>query len=264
MRDAIAASLSTPVFHLTSLISRLLPYEKSMRLDKFLSNATDFSRSEIKKLIRAGGVFVAGSQASSPSVKVTESTEVTLHGNLVSQPGPRYFMLYKPAGYVSVTKDGVHPTAIDLMVDEPRSDDLQIAGRLDLDATGLLLITDDGEWNHALTSPKSGCQKTYRVTLADAITDQDATKVATKFADGVWLDNEKRRTLPAELEMLSGTDAKLTISEGKYHQVKRMFAAQGNRVVALHRERIGDIVLDADLQPGEYRPLTENEINGVY
>ena len=152
-----------------------------MRLDKLLSNATDYSRSEIKKLIKAGEVFVAGSQANSPSIKVTENSEVTLHGNPVSQPGPRYFMLHKPAGYVSVSKDSEHPTAIDLMVDEPRSDDLQIAGRLDLDATGLLLITDNGQWNHALTSPKSDCQKTYRVTLTDAITDKDATKIAKKI-----------------------------------------------------------------------------------
>ena len=235
-----------------------------MRLDKFLSNATDFSRSEIKKLIKAGEVTVDGVLAAGPNQKLTEQSEVCLYGNLVNQPGPRYFMLYKPAGYVSVTKDSEHPTAIDLLVDEPRSDELQIAGRLDLDATGLLLITDDGQWNHALTSPKSECQKAYRVSLADPIDTDSADKIARKFAEGVWLDNEKRRTLPATLEMVTATEARLTISEGKYHQVKRMFASQGNRVVALHRERIGKIVLDADFEPGDYRPLTDDEIASVH
>ena len=234
-----------------------------MRLDKYLSNATDFSRSDIKKLIKAGEVMVDGVMAKGPNQKIGDSAEVCLYGATVAQPGPRYFMLHKPAGYVSVTKDSEHPTAIDLLMDVPRSDELQIAGRLDLDATGLLLITDDGQWNHALTSPKSHCQKTYRVQLADPISDSDAAKMAQKFADGVWLDNEKRRTLPAQLTMLCNSEAQLTISEGKYHQVKRMFASQGNRVVALHRQRIGDIVLDDRLQPGEYRPLTEAEIASV-
>ncbi|MDM3870502.1 16S rRNA pseudouridine(516) synthase RsuA [Porticoccus sp. W117] len=232
-----------------------------MRLDKYLANATDYSRAEIKKQIKAGEVTVGGSIASNPAQAVDENSDVILHGASVSQPRPRYFMLYKPAGYVSVTKDSEHPTAIDLLVDEPRSEQLQIAGRLDLDATGLLLITDDGQWNHALTSPKSQCNKTYRVQLAEPLAD--AEKVARKFADGVWLNNEKRRTQPAQLKMHSATEAELTISEGKYHQVKRMFAAMGNRVTALHRERIGAIVLDTDMEPGDYRPLTEEEINNV-
>ncbi|WIO74060.1 16S rRNA pseudouridine(516) synthase RsuA [Porticoccaceae bacterium LTM1] len=235
-----------------------------MRLDKFLSNATDFSRSEIKKLIKAGEVTVDGMSASGPNQQVNEDSDICLYGNSVSQPTARYFMLYKPDGYVSVTKDAEHPTAIDLLVDEPRSGELQIAGRLDLDATGLLLITDDGQWNHALTSPKSDCKKTYLVTLANPISENDAEKIARKFSEGVWLDNEKRRTLPAVLEMISGTEARLTIAEGKYHQVKRMFASQGNRVVTLHRERIGEIVLDADMEPGEYRALTEDEIDSVW
>ncbi|UTW44474.1 16S rRNA pseudouridine(516) synthase RsuA [bacterium SCSIO 12696] len=233
-----------------------------MRLDKYLANATDYSRADIKKLIKAGEVIVSGVTASSPAQPVDENSGVTLHGTDVSQPGPRYFMLYKPAGYVSVTKDSEHPTAIDLLVDEPRSEQLQIAGRLDIDTTGLLLITDDGQWNHALTSPKSQCSKTYLVTLAEPL--QNTEKVTAKFTEGVWLNNEKRRTLPAQLEMLSVTNAKLTISEGKYHQVKRMFAAMGNRVIGLHRERIGEIVLDSDMEPGEYRPLTDKEINSIY
>lgn len=233
-----------------------------MRLDKYLANATDYSRAEIKKQIKAGEVAVDGTIASNPAQAVNENSEVTLHGKNISQPGPRYLMLYKPAGFVSVTKDSEHPTAIDLLVDEARSEQLQIAGRLDRDATGLLLITDDGQWNHALTSPKSQCSKTYHVQLAEPL--QNPEKVAAKFADGVWLNNEKRRTLAAQLQMLSDTAARLTISEGKYHQVKRMFAAVGNRVIHLHRERIGEIVLDSDMEPGDYRALTEQEIDSIY
>ncbi|MGS2722921.1 16S rRNA pseudouridine(516) synthase RsuA [Porticoccus sp. GXU_MW_L64] len=235
--------------------------QHTMRLDKYLSNASDYSRAEIKKQIKAGEVQVDGITASNPAQTVDKSSHVTLHGNHISQPGLRYFMLYKPAGYVSASKDSEHPTAIDLLVDEPRSQQLQIAGRLDIDATGLLLITDDGQWNHALTSPKSDCQKTYRAQLAEPLAEVE--KVTHKFAKGIWLNHEKRRTRPAQLQMLSATEARLSISEGKYHQVKRMFAAVGNRVTALHRERIGTIVLDTDMKPGDYRPLTETEINSA-
>ena len=230
-----------------------------MRLDKFLSNATDYSRSEIKKLIKAGEVEVNGEIAGNPALHVNDNAEVTLTGMPIGKPGARYFMLHKPAGYVSVTKDSEHPTAIDLLVDEPRPQELQIAGRLDLDATGLLLLTSDGNWNHAVTSPKSGCKKTYRVELAEPL----AAGAEKKFRTGVWLDNEKRRTLPAELQVLTPTAVRLTIAEGKYHQVKRMFAALGNRVVALHREQVGDIVLDSALQPGDYRRLTDSEVESV-
>ncbi len=230
-----------------------------MRLDKYLSNATDYSRSEIKRLIRAGEVEVNGNTTTSPALHLADDAQVMLSGMPISKPRPRYFMLHKPAGYVSVTKDSEHPTAIDLMVDEPRSEDLQIVGRLDLDATGLLLLTDDGIWNHTVTSPKSDCNKVYRVELAEPVPD-NAQK---KFQAGVWLNNEKRRTLPAKLEILTSTSARLTIAEGKYHQVKRMFAALGNKVIKLHREQIGNILLDATLQPGEYRALTDDEVESV-
>lgn len=230
-----------------------------MRLDKFLSNATDYSRAEIKRLIKAGEVEVNGEQTGNPGLHVADDAAVTLAGESINKPTARYFMLHKPAGYVSVSKDSEHPTAIDLMVDEPRSGDLQIAGRLDIDATGLLLLTDDGHWNHSVTSPKNDCKKVYRVELAEPLPDN----AGKKFRAGVWLNNEKRRTLPAELDVLSPTSVRLAIAEGKYHQVKRMFAALGNKVVGLHRERIGEIVLDPNLQPGEYRPLTDTEINGA-
>ena len=229
-----------------------------MRLDKYISNATDLSRNEVKRLIRAGEITIDDEPAQGPQQKVSGDEEICIDGSPISMPGHRYFMLNKPAGVVSATKDSDHPTAIDLIY-EHRHQELQIAGRLDIDATGLLLITNDGQWNHQITSPRNQCKKTYRVKVEQPLTSD----LPEKFAAGIWLDNEKRRCLPAELEIIKSTQARLTITEGKYHQVKRMFAAVGNHVTSLHRESIGDITLDQDLPPGEYRPLTTREIECV-
>ncbi len=154
--------------------------------------------------------------------------------------------------------DPDHPTVL-YFLDEPVAWKLHAAGRLDIDTTGLVLMTDDGQWSHRITSPRHHCEKTYLVTLESPVADD----TAEQFAKGVQLHNEKDLTKPAVLEVITPTQVRLTISEGRYHQVKRMFAAVGNHVVELHRERIGGITLDADLAPGEYRPLTEEEIASV-
>ena len=209
-------------------------------------------------MVREGRVLINGTVAAHVATAVVEADRVSIDGVLIHTPHSRYLMLHKPEGVVSATKDSEHPTALDLL-DEPRPEQLQIAGRLDIDTTGLLLITDDGQWNHRITSPRSQCRKTYQVELADPL----ETSLVQKFQDGLWLDGEKRRCLPADLEITSHHCALLTISEGKYHQVKRMFAAAGNRVTRLHRLQVGQIELDANLAPGEYRPLTEQEIDSV-
>jgi 16S rRNA pseudouridine516 synthase len=184
---------------------------------------------------------------------------VEYDGNpLTQQHGPRYFMLNKPEGYVCSTDDPDHPTVL-YFLDEPVAHKLHAAGRLDIDTTGLVLMTDDGQWSHRITSPRHHCEKTYLVTLESPVSDD----TAEHFAKGVQLHNEKDLTKPAVLEVITPTEVRLTISEGRYHQVKRMFAAVGNHVVGLHRERIGAIELDPDLAPGEYRPLTEEEIASV-
>ena len=177
---------------------------------------------------------------------------------LTQQNGPRYFMLNKPQGYVCSTEDPDHPTVL-YFLDEPVAYKLHAAGRLDIDTTGLVLMTDDGQWSHRITSPRHHCEKTYLVTLENPL----SADTAEQFAKGVQLHNEKDLTKPAVLEEVTPTEVRLTISEGRYHQVKRMFAAVGNRVVGLHRERIGEIALDPTLEPGEYRPLTEEEIASV-
>ncbi|MGL6146861.1 MAG: pseudouridine synthase, partial [Plesiomonas sp.] len=136
---------------------------------------------------------------------------------------------------------------------------LHPAGRLDIDTTGLVLLTDDGQWSHRITSPRHHCEKTYLVTLADPV---DASAIAL-FAEGVQLRSEPDLTRPAVLELLGSHQARLTITEGKYHQVKRMFAAIGNKVTALHRECVGGIALDSNLAEGEYRRLTDDEVQRI-
>lgn len=230
-----------------------------MRLDKYISQVTDLSRKDVKRLLRGGTVTVDGEPTRDPALHLGDDSRVCIDGEAIAAPRPRYFMLHKPQGYVCVTRDREHPSVLELL-DEPNRDKLQIAGRLDIDTTGLVLITDDGRWNHAVTSPKRACNKTYLVTLADDI----AADTAEQFQNGVLLEGEAKPTLPASMEVLYANEARLTISEGRYHQVKRMFAAVGNRVAELHRERVGAIELDEELQPGEYRELTTAEINSVH
>jgi 16S rRNA pseudouridine516 synthase len=226
-----------------------------MRLDKYLCHATGLTRSRAQVAIRRSQVTVNGEVKKSPDFKLTENAVVTWHGEMVSIGGKRYYMLNKPSGVVCATIDDRHKTVLDLF-DEVGRKNLHIAGRLDIDATGLVLLTDDGDWSHRVTSPKHNCDKVYRVEVVETL---DETLVV-RFAEGLLLRNEEKKTRPAKLEILGTNTARLTISEGKYHQVKRMFASLGNRVTALHRECIGVLELDPELLPGQWRPLTEDEI----
>ncbi len=229
-----------------------------MRLDKFLSQYTSYSRSQIQQLVKAARVTVDNEVVRKADIKLRGDEQVKLNDQLILAFTNRYIMLHKPLGYVCANNDSEHPVVVDLL-DVPRKQDLQIAGRLDIDTTGLVLLTDDGQWNHRITTPKQECTKTYLITTADPIHHD----VISLFAQGVQLHGEKYLTRPAQLEILNSHSARLQIHEGKYHQVKRMFAATGNRVVQLHRESIGNIQLDLQLAPGEYRPLNEAEIRGA-
>ncbi len=232
-----------------------------MRLDKFVAQAADLTRRQAQKAVRAGDVCVDGVVIKKPEQHIQAENTVTLCGGLLKILPLRYFMLHKPQGYVCANSDGHHPVVLDLLR-EPQCERLQIAGRLDVDTTGLVLITDDGQWNHRVTSPSLHCQKIYVATLDQPLTDV----AADLLRDGVQLDGEKKRTKPAQVSFLNEqkTQVRLAIHEGKYHQVKRMFAAVGNHVHTLHRESIGDIVLDAKLVLGEYRALTSEEIASVF
>lgn len=230
-----------------------------MRLDKFISQQLEVSRAIASREIRAQKVTVDGEIVKDSAFKVSAEHEVAYDGNRLQQiTGPRYFMLNKPQGYVCATEDEEYPTIL-YFLEEPMAWKLHSAGRLDIDTTGLVLLTDDGQWSHRITSPRHHCEKTYHVTLDSPLDEQ----VAGQFAKGVALRGDDEATKPAVLEVITPTEVLLTISEGRYHQVKRMFAAVGNHVVALHRQQIGDIVLDEALEPGEYRELTREEIDSV-
>ena len=228
-----------------------------MRLDRYLANNTGLSRKEAKTLLKEARVAVGDNHIGSPSYMVKEGEPVSIDGEVISVLGPGYFMLNKPEGVVCANSDSMHPTVFDLL-DEPHSS-LHVAGRLDIDTTGLVLITGDGQWSHRVTSPRHECTKTYLVITTEFITEQ----MITKLEKGIFLEPEKIRTKPAKVELLQPDQMLLHITEGKYHQVKRMLHAVGNAVDHLQRLQVGDIRLDEQLAPGEYRPLTHNEINSV-
>ncbi len=229
-----------------------------MRLDKYLSQATGLSRKDVKRLLHAGEVRVNQQPERNAARQVTENDLIELDEQEIEAPGPIYLMLNKPLGYVCATDDPTHPTVLTL-IDLPRAEQLHIAGRLDIDTTGLVLLTDDGKWSHRVTSPRHKTGKVYRVETADPI----PASAIEQFQRGIRLESEPFPTKPAELQLLGEREALVVLHEGRYHQVKRMFAALGNRVTALHRERVGSILLDAELEPGEYRELTQQEIDSI-
>ncbi len=229
-----------------------------MRLDKFVTSASDYSRSEVKRLIKNKTISVNQAVVTNPAQHIKDSDEVYYLDQRLETPTPRYFMLHKPQGCVCANQDSEHQTVLDL-IDTPNKSSLQIAGRLDKDTTGLVLITDDGQWNHRVTSPNKKQFKIYRVTLENQI----EAEAIEQLEQGVQLNNEKHPTQPAKVSLIDKKIIELSIQEGKYHQVKRMLAAVGNHVVALHRIQIGEIFLDAQLQQGEYRALNNDEVNSI-
>ncbi|MCG9632467.1 MULTISPECIES: 16S rRNA pseudouridine(516) synthase RsuA [Vibrio] len=230
-----------------------------MRLDKFLCDSLGVTRKEATQILKSKTVTVNDVMQKSGATKVTEECVVEWQGNELRVQGPRYIMVYKPEGFVCSHEDSSNRTVFDLL-DEIKMDKLHFAGRLDVDTTGLVLVTDDGQWSHRITSPKHKCEKLYRVWLVDPVEDD----YVEKFKEGIQLKSEDGLTLPAHLEVRAEREVLLTIHEGKYHQVKRMFAALGNKVEALHRERIGEIEMDESLELGEYRYLTQEEVDSIW
>ena len=225
-----------------------------MRLDKFICKSTDFTRCEAIKLIQAGEVIVNGEAVKKEATQVHENNTITLDRQELVARSSRYIMMHKPLDTICSNVDETYPSLFNY-IDVEKASELHIAGRLDADTTGLVLVTDDGRWSWNIITPDKQCEKVYRVALRDAIADD----VALKFRQGVQLQGEKSLTLPAKLEILSAKEVLLTITEGKYHQVKRMFAAIGNRVVALHRQKIGEVSLDVEL--GQWRYLRAEEVH---
>ena len=224
-----------------------------MRLDKFIGKSTALNATQASECIAAGLVRVNGEVTVQARTQVHENNLITLRGQPLTARPFRYLLLHKPAGTVCSNIDEAYPSVFNAL-GIADSAELHIAGRLDADTTGLILATDDGRWSFNIIRPNQLCPKVYRVTLRDAVS-ADLAKI---FAAGLLLQGETSKTLPAELHVLSPREVRLTITEGRYHQVKRMFAAVGNRVESLHREQVGGVELDIPM--GHWRELTAEEI----
>lgn len=230
-----------------------------MKLSRILSNQNGISRRQANLLLAAGRVRVDGEICREGGLEINRFREVCIDQEIVQRAEPAYYlMLNKPAGYLSATEDPVHPTVMEL-IEPALRDHVHIGGRLDRASTGLLILSSDGRWTRRLTEPTVKIPKVYRVTTAHPI----CPDTADRFAEGIWFGYEQLRTSPARLEQIGPTEARLTIYEGRYHQVKRMFHAAGNRVTSLHRERMGSLLLDPALPDGGYRPLTPEEISSI-
>ncbi|MBK1790268.1 16S rRNA pseudouridine(516) synthase [Persicirhabdus sediminis] len=229
-----------------------------MRLDKYLMKQTRHGRREVRALIERGLVRCDDLVITDRLHEVGRFGKVELDGAILMDRTARYLMLNKPAGYLSATTDPEHPTVMQLVDDDP-ADPLHLAGRLDRASTGLLILTNDGQWSRRLTEPDHQIDKVYQVTVEHPLTD-DLIEV---FQQGMYFAYEDVMIAPAELEILSDHSARVTIHEGKYHQIKRMFHAVENRITSLHRLSMGEIQLDPQLQAGQWRHLSAREIDWV-
>jgi 16S rRNA pseudouridine516 synthase len=231
-----------------------------MRLDKFISKATELSRKEAKRALHASEITVNDEVIKDGSVHVDEvNDEVMWAGEPLSvAAGNRYILLYKPEGFECTLKPKEYPMVTELIA-VPELTSLRIAGRLDVDTTGALLLSDDGSWLHRVTSPKHKHAKVYELTLAETMDEAAQANAVAKVAQGILLDGDHEPTQPATLEFIDETHARLTLTEGKYHQVKRMMGYFGNKVTELHRATIGEITLEG-LEKGDSRFLTEEEV----
>ena len=226
------------------------------RLDKILSDAGVAGRRELKDMIRAGRVRVDGVSVTKADAKFDETAvSITVDDEPISLEKFVYYMLHKPEGVVTATEDGEHKTVLDLFPAELRRRELFPVGRLDKDTTGILIITNDGDYAHRIISPKTHVAKRYLATT-DGVPDEQDVEA---FAEGMVL-RDGTQCLPAKLEITGDEKCYVTLLEGKYHQVKRMLAARGKPVVKLHRCSIGLLELDETLGPGEFRPMTPIEV----
>lgn len=235
-----------------------------MRLDKFLVACAVGSRTEVKNLLKAGRVTVNGKKEKSAKLQIDEERdEIRFDGQVLEYEEFVYYMMNKPKGVISATEDPKHRTVLDLLDDIAQSKEVFPVGRLDIDTHGLLLLTNDGQLAHALLSPKRHVDKTYQAQVKGIMAQEDVEI----FADGIPLKDFTCQ--PAKLEILS-TDAeknqsqiRVTIAEGKFHQVKRMVAYCGKEVVDLQRLTMGTLVLDENLERGEWRRLTKEELENL-
>ena len=231
-----------------------------MRLDKYLAEAAQCTRSESRELIRKGRVSVNGAVCRRPEQQVSEMDSIALDGKSRPRQAFVYIMLNKPAGVVSASADKRDTTVVDLVHSAYPRRELFPAGRLDKTSTGFVLITDDGAFAHDILAPRHHVPKTYRVTIDTPLTRE----MAESFARGVVLA-DRVQLAPAEVSPLTadGRTVRVVLHQGVYHQIKRMFGVYGAGVDQLHREAIGSVWLDQDLAPGQWRELTEAEVAAI-
>jgi 16S rRNA pseudouridine516 synthase len=231
---------------------------KHARLDRFISEKVGINRRDVRLLLAQKRVLVDGDLAVDVHQVIGEFSLIVFDGQVLQANKPSYVMMHKPPGVVSATKDNQHRTVIDLL-DRPDRHHLHIVGRLDFNSSGLLLLTNDGRWSRQLTTPENNIAKLYRVTLEKPIT----VEYIQVFSEGMYFPFEGITTRPARLNIISDHVAEVSLVEGRYHQIKRMFGRFDNMVLTLHRVSIGNLLLDSSLHPGQSRELTERELNHI-
>lgn len=230
---------------------------KTYRLDRFVSQHSNFTLADVRLLIAQKRIRLDNVAANSVQNRVTPFTRVDLDGLCLQNTKPVYLMLNKPQGIVSATKDDKHTTVLDL-IQHPQRKELHIVGRLDFNTTGLVLLTNDGAWSKKISLPETKVSKTYEVTVANPLNDD----YVSKFKEGIFFSYENITTRPADFQLISEFMGRLSLTEGKYHQVKRMFGFFQNEVTALHRVSIGNLSL-GNLPAGRSRLLSASEVNEI-
>jgi 16S rRNA pseudouridine516 synthase len=225
-----------------------------MRLDRFICKSTHLTKEQALQVIHDAQVLVNDEPILEEATQVHEHHKVSMHGKVLKTRPFRYLLMHKPRNTICSNIDEKYPSLFNTL-DIKNVSELHTVGRLDANTSGLVLITDDGHWTYKITNPSKKCKKVYRVGLAKPIADD----VSLKFQEGVQLHGEQALTLPAELTIITPTEVLLSLTEGKFHQVKRMFHVVGNRVISLHREQVGAVSLDVAL--GQWRHLTLDEVN---
>ena len=230
----------------------------SFRLDKIISQHTGLGKRDVKLLLARQRVLVDDVVCTTADTLIGQFTQVQIDGDIVQSKQPLYVVLNKPKGVVSATTDAVHQTVLQLLPEE--FSNLHIAGRLDLNSTGLVLLTNDGSWSSRITGPDTKLAKRYRVTVQNPL----STDYIQAFSEGMYFGYEDITTAPAQLQIVSDCVADVALTEGRYHQIKRMFGRFRNPVLDLHRYQVGNLQLPANLAIGDYWQLTKAEAEGVF
>jgi len=229
------------------------------RLDRFMSQQLGIKRQSIRPILAQGRIRVDGRVADNAQQCIHQFSHVTFDEEILQNNKARYVMMHKPEGVISATKDPQHKTVIDLL-EKDEHDKLHIAGRLDFNSTGLILLTNDGRWSRQLSLPANKVVKRYRVELEKPLDES----YISAFARGMYFDFEGITTQPAKLKIISSHVGEISLIEGRYHQIKRMFGRFQNKVLQLHRLSVGALVLDSELLPGQYRELKQREVDNIF